>query len=183
MIRKADRSDQDKIISLYERAHAQEEAGRITTGWKRGIYPDEHSVFAALARDDLYVMEEEGKIIGAAILNQIQPEEYRKGPWEFLAYDEEVFVIHTLYIDLSAQGNGYGRRFLEYYEQTAEKRGCHVLRLDTNAINTKARRFYRLLGYREAGIVPTVFNGIKGVDLVLLEKRIEKNCLKDSDLF
>ena len=44
--------------------------------------------------------------------------------------------------------------------------------MDTNERNEKARAMYRKLGYREAGIIPTVFNGIPGVGLVLLEKRI-----------
>ena len=44
--------------------------------------------------------------------------------------------------------------------------------MDTNAINRRARALYHKLGYREAGIVPTTFNGIPGVDLVLLEKAL-----------
>ena len=44
--------------------------------------------------------------------------------------------------------------------------------MDTNAKNTAARTLYQKLGYRESGIVPTVFNGIAGVDLVLLEKKL-----------
>ena len=35
--------------------------------------------------------------------------------------------------------------------------------MDTNEKNAAARRLYARLGYREAGIVPCVFNGIKGV--------------------
>ncbi|MBQ0018882.1 MAG: hypothetical protein KBS63_06770 [Clostridiales bacterium] len=48
---------------------------------------------------------------------------------------------------------------------------CTVLRIDTNARNRTARKMYASLGFREADIVPTVFNGIPGVDLVLLEKK------------
>ena len=44
--------------------------------------------------------------------------------------------------------------------------------MDTNEKNAAARRLYARLGYREAGIVPCVFNGIKGVGLVCLEKRV-----------
>ena len=32
---------------------------------------------------------------------------------------------------------------------------------------------YRKMGYTEIGIVPTTFNGIAGVDLVLLEKYLD----------
>ena len=35
-----------------------------------------------------------------------------------------------------------------------------------------ARRLYKHLGFREAGIVPCVFNGLAGVDLVMLEKKL-----------
>ena len=45
-------------------------------------------------------------------------------------------------------------------------------RMATNAKNTAARAMYRKLGYAEIAIVPTVFNGIPGVDLVLLEKHL-----------
>ncbi|CAC9931599.1 hypothetical protein PEPCOX59622_00938 [Aedoeadaptatus coxii] len=44
------------------------------------------------------------------------------------------------------------------------------MRLDTNAKNVRARRMYKTLGYREVGIADTAFNGIAGVELVLLEK-------------
>ena len=44
--------------------------------------------------------------------------------------------------------------------------------MDTNAKNAAARRLYSRLGYREAGIVPCVFNGIPDVRLVCLEKKL-----------
>ena len=42
--------------------------------------------------------------------------------------------------------------------------------MDTNEKNQAARALYRSLGYEEIGVVPTVFNGIPDVRLVLLEK-------------
>lgn len=44
--------------------------------------------------------------------------------------------------------------------------------MDTNAKNLRARAMYAALGYREAGIVPCVFNGIPDVMLVHLEKKL-----------
>ena len=54
----------------------------------------------------------------------------------------------------------------------AEAQLLLCLRMDTNAKNENARRFYKKLGYSEVGIVPCVFNGIDGVNLVLLEKKL-----------
>ena len=66
----------------------------------------------------------------------------------------------------------YGRAFVAFYEDYARKNGCICLRIDTNEKNENARRLYAKLGYREAGIVPCVFNGIPGVNLVCLEKKL-----------
>lgn len=52
------------------------------------------------------------------------------------------------------------------------KTGCPYLRMDTNARNKTARKLYAGLGYWEAGIMPCVFNGIPGVQLVCLEKKL-----------
>ena len=68
---------------------------------------------------------------------------------------------------------GYGQAFVAYYEEYARANGCPYLRMDTNARNANARALYRKLGYREADIVPCVFNGIEGVQLVLLEKKLD----------
>lgn len=171
MIRKATREDIPAVEALYDEIHTREEAGEVTTGWIRDVYPVRETAEAAVRRDDLFVQEEGGRIIGTAILNQIQVDVYADGEWRYPAEDEEVMVIHTLIISGKAKGRGCGSEFLEYYEEYAREHSCPYLRLDTNARNRAAREFYRSHGYHEIGIVPTVFNGIPGVDLVLIEKR------------
>ena len=42
--------------------------------------------------------------------------------------------------------------------------------MDTNERNLVARKMYKKLNYEEIDMVPTVFNGIPDVNLVLLEK-------------
>jgi ribosomal protein S18 acetylase RimI-like enzyme len=59
-----------------------------------------------------------------------------------------------------------------FYEKYAKENGCPYLRIDTNERNARARAFYKKIGYKEIGIVPCRFNGIEGVNLVLLEKKI-----------
>lgn len=68
---------------------------------------------------------------------------------------------------------GYGKAFISFYEAYARERGCGELRIDTNAINQRARAMYQKLGYEERGIVPCVFNGIPDVQLVCLEKYLD----------
>lgn len=69
--------------------------------------------------------------------------------------------------------SGIGSGFVKFYENYAGKCGCSVLRMDTNEKNSAARRMYAKLGYIESDMVPCVFNGIDGVNLVLLEKKLQ----------
>ena len=172
MIRKATEGDIPAVAAIYDKLHTEEEKGRATIGWIRGIYPTEETARQALARDDLFVQEEGGHIVGAAIINQTQVDAYSAGQWTIEAEENEVMVLHTLVIDPDAARRGYGKRFVAFYEDYAREKGCKVLRMDTNCRNVRARAMYQALGYREAGIVPCVFNGIQGVELVLLEKTL-----------
>lgn len=170
--RKAVNKDLDRIEEIYLAIHAEEEAGRTTTGWQRGIYPVRKTAELALERDDIFVLEENGIIKGTSLLNQIQVDVYEGAPWEYPAAPENVMVMHTLCIDPKYFGKGLGPEFVKYYERYALENNCPYLRMDTNERNLKARALYKKLGFREIGIVPAVFNGIPGVGLVLFEKHL-----------
>ncbi len=165
MIRQADENDITAIAAIYDTIIDQG-----TTGWQKGIYPTAATVRTALAAADMYVAELSGKVVAAARLNHEQVDAYADCPWLFTAEPEQVFVIHTLVVDPAYSGHGIAGQMLTFYENMARSLNCTVLRLDTNARNTPARRMYAHLGYREAGILPCDFNGIPGIDLVCLEK-------------
>ena len=172
IFRKANKEDVEAVACIYEHVHNAEAAGITTTCWERDIYPLRETAEAAYNRGDLYVCEDEGAIVATAIINQIQVDVYEGANWSYEAADDEVLVLHTLAVDPAHHKKGIGADFVRYYEELAREMNCPVLRMDTNARNTIARKFYPTLGYREADIVPTVFNGIPGVDLVLLEKKL-----------
>ena len=156
--RRATEEDICGVAAIYEKIHDAEEAGAVTIGWERGVYP---------------VEEEGGRILAAAIINKTQVDVYAKGNWRYEASDDEVMVLHTLVVDLDAGRGGMGSGFVKFYETYAGKCGCSVLRIDTNEKNSAARRMYGKLGYIESDMVPCVFNGIDGVNLVLLEKKLQ----------
>ena len=170
--RKAAASDIDAVTAIYDAILSEEEAGRAATGWKRGVYPVRATAEAALGRGDLFVAELDGRVAAAAVLNQIQVDVYAGAPWEHDAPDEEIFVMHTLVVDPAAGGHGLGRAFETFYEALAREYGCRYLRIDTNVRNTRARALYQKLGYKEIAVAPCTFNGLDGVQLVLLEKAL-----------
>ena len=61
-IRKATKNDIDCITKIYDGIHDGEEKGKTVIGWIRGVYPTVKTAQEALARRDLFVMEDEGEI-------------------------------------------------------------------------------------------------------------------------
>lgn len=172
MFRKAVLDDLDRIAEIYNEIHTEEEAGRTTIGWVRSIYPTRATAEASIQKGDMFVEEDDGVIVAAAKINQEQVPEYVNAAWEFEAPDQEVMVLHTLVVSPKAKRNGYGTKFVAFYEQYSMEHGCRYLRMDTNERNVRARALYEKLGYKEVSIVPCKFNGIPGVQLVCLEKRL-----------
>lgn len=172
MIRKATEKDIAAVAKIYSDIHTLEEAGLTTIGWIRSIYPTEETAAKAVTNNELFVMEDGGQIVASARINQIQDSMYADGSWDYPADDREVMVLHTLTVSPAESGKGYGRQFVAFYESYAKEKGCGYLRMDTNERNVTARAMYKKLGYKEIGIVPCEFNGIAGVNLVLLEKKI-----------
>lgn len=172
MIRLATEKDIPAIAEIYEDIHTEEEAGNLTIGWERGVYPTEKTAADSVAAGDMFVCERDGKVVAAAKINKDQVDVYADGEWEYPAPDDEVCVLHTLVVSPKAQTCGIGKEFVKFYEEYALENGCPYLRMDTNERNVRARRFYEKVGYKEIGIVPCIFNGIEGVGLVLLEKKL-----------
>ena len=169
---KARKEHIDAIEGIYSRIIDAQETGGSFVGWQRGVYPTRQTALDALGRGDLFVCVDGGQVAAAAIINRIQVPVYAEVNWLYHAEPDEVMVLHTLVVDPLRAGRGYGTAFVAFYEGYARQSGCPVLRMDTNEKNAAARRLYARLGYREAGIVPCVFNGIKGVGLVCLEKKL-----------
>ncbi len=172
-VRRAEAADVPAVARIYEEILDAQDAGELTVGWERGVYPTRVTAEAALRRGDLFVLEAEEEVVGAAVINRLQVDVYALAPWEHAAAEDGACVLHTLVISPRAAGQGLGRRFVRYYEEYARALGLAELRMDTNARNVRARALYAGLGYREVATVPTVFNGIAGVELVLLEKHLD----------
>ena len=171
-IRPATADDLPRIEQIYDAIHTAEETGAASVGWARGVYPTRATAQAALDDGALFVLTDGGALVAAGRIDRTQVPVYAQVPWQYAAPPEQVLVLHTLVVDPAVKGRGCGTAFVRFYEELARTTGRPYLRIDTNARNTPARALYARLGYTEAGIVAGTFNGIPGVELVCLEKKV-----------
>ncbi|NLY46948.1 MAG: GNAT family N-acetyltransferase [Tissierella sp.] len=172
MFRKANMDDIDRISEIYDEVHLEEEKGNTTTGWIKDVYPTRKTAKDAIMKGQMFVMEDNGQIVVTAKIDQEQMLGYLDASWNYDVEENQVMVLHTLAVSSVMKGKGYGSKFVDFYEKYALECGCHYLRMDTNEKNVIARRLYKKLGYKEVDILPSEFNGIEGVKLVYLEKKL-----------
>ena len=66
-----------------------------------------------------------------------------------LLIEEDCLLVENVAVSPAAQGNGHGRRLMEFAEQQAQSQGLSRLTLYTNEIMTENLAIYARLGYRE----------------------------------
>ena len=81
IIRKASEHDIDTIAMIYEAIHDEEEKGLAVIGWIRNVYPTRKTAEDWMKRGDLFVLEDEGAVVAAAVINLIHVPEYRFASW------------------------------------------------------------------------------------------------------
>ncbi|MBV7271832.1 GNAT family N-acetyltransferase [Clostridiaceae bacterium UIB06] len=172
VIRKAVMADIDDVEKIYNDVLDYEANNICYTNWKKGLYPTRMDAETAINHGTLYVGVENNVMVGCAILNHIQLKEYSKLNWNFRANGNEVMVIHTLCIDPMFSKRGFGKKFVDFSEQTAKKLRCKTVRLDTYEGNIPAASLYCKLGYRYVGSVEVNFQNVIMETLKCFEKSL-----------
>ena len=137
MIRKANENDISRVAEIYDKIIDNDKGETSRVGWIKGVYPTAETAGAALEKDELFVLEEDGTVFGAAVINKTQPPAYAKAHWNYTdAADDRIMVLYTLVIDPETKGRGFGTKFVDFYENYAREDGCLYLRIDTNETNS-----------------------------------------------
>ena len=76
-----------------------------------------------------------------------------------MRYGMEAAHLDLFAVDRAWQGQGLGRRLLEWLERPAQVAGLARILLEVRADNAGARAFYERLGYRRLVLLPGYYQG------------------------
>lgn len=69
-------------------------------------------------------------------------------------YNNEIVILHRVYVKPNYRGNNYGTILLEKIAQTAKTDGFKMIYLDTIPVLTSAIRMYKKFGFRQRDYFP-----------------------------
>ncbi|MBQ9624653.1 MAG: GNAT family N-acetyltransferase [Clostridia bacterium] len=127
-------------------------------------YPCRQSVETAINEGSQYACFENGKCVGAVILNDNPGGDYDAGEWQMPLNQGEYMVIHTLGVLPNQSGKGIGGFITKSCIEIAKQSGYKAIRLDAVPENTPAISLYLKNGFTYAG-TKDLKRGIEGIPL------------------
>ena len=108
-------------------------------------YPTKEAFEIDISRNELYINEEVGKIIGVIAITPKVDDEYLPVKW--ITRNENNLYIHRLAVHPNFQGKGYAQELMTFAEERAKFENYNSVRLDTFSRNTRNQKFYEKRGY------------------------------------
>ena len=147
MIRKANISELQEIKNLTE-ACAREMIKKGIFQWNEH-YPSLEKLREDIHKEELYILEKSGNIIGIIVITETMDDEYI--PIEWLSKTGNNIYIHRLATHPDCWGEGYAQQLMTFAENKAKSEGFESVRLDTFSQNERNQQFYESRGYKKLG--------------------------------
>ncbi len=139
--------DIESITALIQEAIKEMEKHNIYQ-WDE-IYPTVKDFEDDIKKGNLYVAEENEKIIALYVISAEADEAYNYTEWKYPS--ETSLVLHRFCVSPSFQNRGIGRKVLTEIELQVKNKGYDSIRLDVFTKNPYAQRLYRNNGYEVRG--------------------------------
>lgn len=157
------------VIDFYYQLIDNMENDPYSPLWKKNIYPENAAIKRAIENGWLYVMEDNGEIIGSMVINSEYTEGYEKVCWSMEANGEEISVIHLLGIAKSARGKGAGSRLVQGAIDICRSMGKKTIRLDAVGQNKPAQHLYEKMGFSNRGAMQLYYEDTGLTDFVMYD--------------
>lgn len=147
-LKQANAAQYEEILDLYEQVIQRLGEDGIEIYWDLDSYPSRAYFAEAIATGHLYVAEQDGRILGAAVLDGRERPEYAQVPWGIETKAKEALVMHVLGVLPECRGRGVATFMLRDMQRLCREMGARTLRLDALSCNGPACRLYPRVGYR-----------------------------------
>lgn len=148
MIRLATLRDIPRILQIKDLAISHMYHHQIFQ-WSES-YPSEEILKQDIGSNELYVIEDQGLLVGFACINTDQSPEYQSLTW---TTSPKAYVVHRLAIDPTCTGKGYATQLMDFAKTLAKSQNTFAMRIDTFSQNTFAQQLFLKLGYTYIGEV------------------------------
>lgn len=136
-----------KIYQHYVRVIASMQEQGIDQ-WDE-LYPNSADIAADITNGDLWVGEEDGKLLCTFAVNTDCEEEYAPCLWQYPL--DPFVVVHRLAVNPKYRRQGVAKSAMEFVEKTAKEKGIKTIRLDTFCGNIAGATLYENLGFKVIG--------------------------------
>lgn len=110
-------------------------------------YPSKQVFLNDLDRNELYVKEANGAVIGAVVVSTLVDPEYL--PVQWLTPNGNSTYVHRLCVSPGLQGHGHAQSLMDFAEALSKEKGFASVRLDTFSQNKRNQQFYEQRGYQK----------------------------------
>lgn len=108
-LRLATSDDFDQILLVFKNA-INNMCSQGIFQWDE-IYPNDALLKEDIFKKEMYVLEDNGKILSAVVVNENQEPEYQSGAWKY--NNQKVAVMHRLCVEPACQNQGVGKTTIE----------------------------------------------------------------------
>ena len=113
------------------------------------LYPTAEDFEDDIKRENLYVAEENEKIIALYVISSESDEAYNNAEWKYPR--ETSLVLHRFCVSPGFQNKGIGKKVLMKIESQIKSMGYDSVRLDVFTKNPYSQKLYRNNGYEVRG--------------------------------
>lgn len=138
MIRLATEQDIQRLIELLAQLSLEAPRERMDED-AAGAYVSAFDEIAGDPRQQLFVLEAAGRVIGTACLIVVPNLSHRGRPYA---------LVENVVVDADSRNAGHGELLMRHAMAEAQRAGCYKLALTSNKQRPDAHRFYQRLGFR-----------------------------------
>ncbi|SDM87545.1 GNAT family N-acetyltransferase [Sediminibacillus halophilus] len=142
MIRKAEKKDLERIMEIVK-ASVEVMNRQGNYQWDH-TYPLPSHYQGDIVAGDLYVAEQDGRIVGAACLSEKEHDEYPSVDWRSPA---KALTVKRVAVDPQYRGLGIATGLYQHAEKVAKQKGLDYIKTDTFSKNASARHLFEANGY------------------------------------